>query len=42
LEVVTHSGAHELVGVRTGVFAGGRVQITGAGIRPGVRVVVAQ
>jgi peptidoglycan hydrolase-like protein with peptidoglycan-binding domain len=42
LEVVTHSGTHELVGVRTGVFAGGRVQITGAGIEPGVRVVVAQ
>jgi peptidoglycan hydrolase-like protein with peptidoglycan-binding domain len=42
LEVVTHSGAHELVGVHTGVFAGGRVQITGAGIQPGVRVAVAQ
>jgi multidrug efflux system membrane fusion protein len=42
LEVVTHSGAHELVGVRTGVFAGGRVQITGAAIQPGVRVMVAQ
>jgi peptidoglycan hydrolase-like protein with peptidoglycan-binding domain len=42
LEVVTHSGAHELVGVHTGVFAGGRVQITGAGIQPGVRVGVAQ
>jgi hypothetical protein len=42
LEVVTHSGAHELVGVHTGVFAGGRVEITGAGLEPGVRVVVAQ
>jgi hypothetical protein len=42
LEIVTHSGAHELVGVHTGVFAGGRVQITGVGIQPGARVVVAQ
>jgi hypothetical protein len=42
LEVVTHSGVHQLVGVHTGVFAGGRVQITGAGIQPGLRVVVAQ
>jgi hypothetical protein len=42
LEVVTHSGAHELVGVHTGVFAGGRVEITGAGISSGMRVVVAQ
>jgi hypothetical protein len=42
LEVVGHSGQHALVGVRTGVFAGGEVQVTGSGLAPGVRVVVAQ
>lgn len=42
LEIVDSSGAHRLVGVRTGAFSGSRVQVSGAGIAPGVRVVVAQ
>jgi hypothetical protein len=42
LEVVTRSGPHQLVGVRTGVFAGGEVQVMGSGLTAGTRVVVAQ
>jgi peptidoglycan hydrolase-like protein with peptidoglycan-binding domain len=42
LEVVQPSGAHRLVAVRTGIFAGSRVQVFGAGIAAGTRVVVAQ
>lgn len=42
VEVVEPTGNHHLVGVSTGIFAGGLVQITGLGIAPGVRVVVAQ
>jgi hypothetical protein len=43
LEVVSSSSArHHLVGVHTGVFAGGDVEVSGAGLRPGQRVVVAQ
>jgi peptidoglycan hydrolase-like protein with peptidoglycan-binding domain len=42
VEIVTGSGADRLVGVRTGIFAGGQVAITGPGIAPGVKVVVAQ
>jgi hypothetical protein len=42
LEVVEHSGQHRLVGVHTGVFAGGDVQVTGRGLTPGTRVVIAQ
>jgi hypothetical protein len=42
VEVVTPAGVHRLVGVRTGVFAGGRVQVTGSAIGVGTRVVVAQ
>ncbi|MGO8961654.1 MAG: peptidoglycan-binding domain-containing protein [Streptosporangiaceae bacterium] len=42
LEVVLPSGAHKLVGVRTGVFAGGRVQVSGGGLVPGTTVVTAQ
>jgi len=42
VEVVAASGAHRLVGVQTGIFAGGRVAISGPGIEPGTRVVVAQ
>jgi peptidoglycan hydrolase-like protein with peptidoglycan-binding domain len=42
LEVVTASGAHHLVGVTTGLFAAGQVQVSGPGITPGTRVVVAQ
>jgi peptidoglycan hydrolase-like protein with peptidoglycan-binding domain len=42
LEVVEPSGTHRLVGVRTGVFAGSLVQVSGAGLAPGTKVVVAQ
>jgi len=42
LEVVRPDGAHRLVGVRTGIFAGSMVQVSGAGITAGTRVVVAQ
>jgi peptidoglycan hydrolase-like protein with peptidoglycan-binding domain len=42
LEVVEPSGAHRLVGVRTGVFAGSLVQVSGPQIVPGTIVVVAQ
>jgi peptidoglycan hydrolase-like protein with peptidoglycan-binding domain len=42
LEVVEPSGAHRLVGVRTGVFAGSLVQVSGPQIRAGTTVVVAQ
>jgi membrane fusion protein, multidrug efflux system len=42
VEVVLPSGAHRLVGVRTGVFAGGRVQVSGGGLVPGMTVVTAQ
>ena len=42
LEVVEPSGHHVLVPVRTGVFAGGEVEVNGAGIAAGDRVVVAQ
>lgn len=42
VEVVTTSGSHRLTGVTTGIFAGGRVQVSGRGITPGVTVVVAQ
>jgi peptidoglycan hydrolase-like protein with peptidoglycan-binding domain len=42
VEVVTGSGGHVLVGVRTGLFAGGRVAISGAGVHAGTQVVTAQ
>jgi hypothetical protein len=42
LEVVDASGQHRLVGVRTGVFANGNVQVLGGDLRPGTEVVVAQ
>jgi hypothetical protein len=42
VEVVEPSGAHQLVAVRTGMFAGGQVRVSGAGIRAGTKVVVAQ
>jgi len=42
LEVVTHSGQHHLIGVRTGVFAGGEVQVLGNSLPAGTRVVIAQ
>ena len=40
--LVTGSGTDRLVGVQTGIFAGGQVAISGPGIAPGVKVVVAQ
>jgi hypothetical protein len=42
VEVVTAPGTDRLVGVQTGIFAGGQVAITGPGIAAGTRVVVAQ
>jgi hypothetical protein len=42
LEVIGPSGRHTLVGVRTGVFASGDVQVSGRGLAPGTRVVMAQ
>jgi len=42
VEIVTASGADRLVGVQTGIFAGGQVAIRGPGIAPGTKVVVAQ
>jgi hypothetical protein len=42
LDVVQPSGAHRLVGVRTGVFAGSLVQVSGPQIAAGTTVVVAQ
>jgi peptidoglycan hydrolase-like protein with peptidoglycan-binding domain len=42
LEVVTPSGARHLAGVTTGVFAAGQVQVSGPGVTPGTKVVVAQ
>jgi hypothetical protein len=42
LEVVQPSGGHRLVGVRTGVFAGSQVQVSGPQIAVGTTVVVAQ
>jgi peptidoglycan hydrolase-like protein with peptidoglycan-binding domain len=42
IEIVTQSGRHRLVGVTAGTFAGGLVQVSGAGIVAGIKVVVAQ
>jgi hypothetical protein len=42
VEVVLPSGAHRLVGVHTGIFASGLVQISGSGLTAGTNVVVAQ
>jgi hypothetical protein len=42
LEVVTPAGAHRVVPVTAGIFAGGRVQVSGPGISAGERVVVSQ
>jgi len=39
---VQPSGVHRLVAVRTGIFAGSMVQVSGSGIAAGTRVVVAQ
>jgi peptidoglycan hydrolase-like protein with peptidoglycan-binding domain len=42
VEIVTEAGAHRLVAVTAGTFAGGLVQISGSGIAAGTKVVVAQ
>ncbi|MGN6792792.1 MAG: peptidoglycan-binding protein, partial [Streptosporangiaceae bacterium] len=42
IEVVTAVGRHHLIGVTAGTFAGGLVQVSGAGIAAGTKVVVAQ
>jgi len=42
LEVVLPSGAHRIVPVTAGIFAGGRVQVSGPGVSAGERVVVSQ
>jgi hypothetical protein len=42
VEIVLPSGAHRLVGVHTGIFASGLVQLSGAGLTAGARVVVSQ
>jgi peptidoglycan hydrolase-like protein with peptidoglycan-binding domain len=42
LEIVPPAGPHRLAAVRTGIFAGGRVQVSGRGISQGTKVVVAQ
>lgn len=42
MEVVEASGMHHLIGVTTGLFTGSQVQISGPGIGPGTKVVVAQ
>ena len=42
LDVVEPSGAHHLVGVRTGTFAGSLVQVAGPRIAAGTVVQVAQ
>ena len=42
LEIVVPNGRHHLIRVATGIFAGGMVQVSGAGLAPGTRVVVAQ
>ena len=42
VDVVEPSGIHRLVGVTTGTFASSRVEISGNGLRAGMRVVVAQ
>jgi len=41
VEIVLPSGAHRLIGIRTGIFASGMVQVNGPGLAPGTRVVVA-
>jgi peptidoglycan hydrolase-like protein with peptidoglycan-binding domain len=42
VEVMLPSGAHRLVGVHTGIFAGGLVQISGSGLTAGTKLVVTQ
>jgi peptidoglycan hydrolase-like protein with peptidoglycan-binding domain len=42
VEVIDAAGQHHLVAVRLGVFSGGMVEVAGAGLRAGMRVVTAQ
>jgi multidrug efflux pump subunit AcrA (membrane-fusion protein) len=42
VEIVIPPGAHRVVPVTVGIFAGGRVQVSGPGIDAGERVVVSQ
>jgi hypothetical protein len=42
LEVITPTGHHQLVGVTTGIFTGSQVQVSGPGIKAGMKVAVAQ
>lgn len=42
VEIALPSGAHRVIGVRTGIFASGLVQVSGAGLTAGTRVVVSQ
>lgn len=42
VEIVPPTGRHRLTRVATGIFAGGMVQVSGAGLAPGTKVVVAQ
>ncbi|HSR83181.1 MAG TPA: peptidoglycan-binding domain-containing protein [Streptosporangiaceae bacterium] len=42
VEVVLPSGAHRLIGVHTGIFASGLVQVSGADLTAGTKVVVSQ
>lgn len=42
VEIVTPSGAHHVVPVAAGIFAGGQVQVSGPAIRAGEKVVVSQ
>jgi peptidoglycan hydrolase-like protein with peptidoglycan-binding domain len=42
VEAVDPAGQHHLVAVRLGVFSGGMVEVSGAGLRAGTKVVTAQ
>jgi len=42
VETVDAAGQHHLVAVRLGVFSGGMVEVSGTGLRAGVKVVTAQ
>jgi peptidoglycan hydrolase-like protein with peptidoglycan-binding domain len=42
IETVDAAGQHHLVAVRLGVFSGGMVEVSGAGLRAGAKVVTAQ
>lgn len=42
VETVDAAGGHQLVAVRLGVFSGGLVEVAGAGLRAGMRVVTSQ